>query len=614
MRLQIDPFYEEEKDMSDKSNLPEELLQAKFGRRQFVTRSVVVGLTLSSVGALLAACGGDDDEPAATTAATQAPSGGGASTATAAATEASGTTPPASGGTPAATSGGSAPAGELPADADEEQHLVIAGAKDIVSLDPVQSNDADSNYIIEQIHDTVALLDPEFNVLPNLAESWEASDDGLTYTYKFISGAMFHDGTEMTADDVIFTIDRILENKYPEGRKAEKIAMIEEYSKIDDQTVEITLEFPYGPFPAAFGNQMIVPKAVVEDVGDEEFARNPVGLGPFKFVEWRPNDHVSLVRHDDYWRQPVFLQEITVRPIPENAVAVANLLSKDVDVITDVVGSNLPQVKSADGVDLITKPGFSYFWAGFRMWEPPFTDVRFRQAVYYATDFDAAIAAIFPPELGTRAYGTVPPGLWPQDQEYLKSIALPQDQEKSKALFQELIDEGIMPEDYTITLAPPPDDARIKIAEVMATNLIEVGRKAEIVRVEWATYSDLTSEPRNMIFYLGTTPAIPDPDANVRWLFEQASSHGRYLNITQFEEYPEWEEQIFKAQQSADRAEREKIYTEIGRKMMELVVHIPLYNKNAILTKRDYVQDLDVNLLFTWNLVKPWATVYLSGK
>ena len=285
-------------------------------------------------------------------------------------------------------------------------------------------------------------------------------------------------------------------------------------------------------------------------------------------------------------------------------------------MITDIVGPNLRQLQAASnrGIKVLSKPGFSYFWAGFRMLRPPFTDLRFRQAVYMATDFDATIRSVFPTELGTRAYGTVPPGLWPQDVDHLSRIALKKNQAKAKALFQQLVDEGVMPKDYTVTIAPPPDDARIRIAEVMVTNLKEVGVNAELLRVEWATYSDITRQDRDQIFFLGTTPAIPDPDANVRWLFSKQSVHGKYLNVEHFPEYPTWDAQIEKAQRSQDRQEREQIYRDVVRTMMERVVHIPLYHKNAVMAHRDNVQGLDVGLLFEWDLVKPWANVSVDAK
>lgn len=292
------------------SELQSEYVEGKLTRRQFVKMALVLGMTLPSISSFLAAC-------AAQPAPGQAPAAPKAAV-------------------PAAPA---APAGE--------QKLVIAGAKDISNLDPLQVNDADSQFVYSQIHETLLRLDPKFEIQPAIAESWSVSPDGLTYTFKLRKSVKFHDGSEVKADDVIFTIERILANKFPEGRKKEKIEMIDSYKKIDDYTVEVKLKFAYAPFAAAMGAQHIVPKAVVEKVGDVEFGKKPIGAGPFKLVEWVTNDHVTLQGFSDYWLTKPNLATIVVRPIPENAVAVANLLAGDVDVITDVVGHNLKQIEAA---------------------------------------------------------------------------------------------------------------------------------------------------------------------------------------------------------------------------------------------------------------------------
>lgn len=497
------------------------------------------------------------------------------------------------------------------------QDFVIAGAKEALGFDPVQQNDADSTYIQGLIHDSVAIIDPQFSVKPHLAESWTVSPDGLTYTYKFRKGVKFHNGAELTADDVTFTIERILANKYPEGAKFQKINMISSYRKVDDRTVEIKLKFAYAPFAAAFGNMYIVPKVHVQRVGDAEFTKSPVGCGPFKFVEWVPNDHVRLDAFADYWLVRPKLSRATVRPISENAVAVANLLSGDVDAINDVVGPSLVQLqRNADKVKVYSKTSLSYFWAGFRMLGKPYTDIRFRQAVYMATDFDAAIEAIFPPAIGVRAYGTIPPGLWPRDDAFLKGVALKQDKTRAKRLFDELVGEGVMAPDFKIVVAPPPDDARIRIGEIMVTDLKQLGMNAELWRGDWAAHSDLTLQTNlSVIYMLGTIAAIPDPDANIRWLFGSEGQHAGYLNLKIEPTYKPWDDRIHKAQESKNRTEREQIYRDVQREMMKQVYHIPLYNKNVIMAARTYVKDFNVSQNFsTWDLVKPWASVYLDGK
>ena len=196
----------------------------------------------------------------------------------------------------------------------------------------------------------------------------------------------------------------------------------------------------------------------------------------------------------------------------------------------------------------------------------------------------------------------------------MKGLALKQDKEKAKQLFQELIDEGVMPKDFKVTVAPPPDDARSTIAEIMVTDLQEIGINAELLLLEWATFLETLQGDINLIYMLGTTPSIPDPDANIRWLFSQEGSHGRYLNITHFEQQPEWEAQIMLAQQSRDHDERAQVYDDLVRTMMKEVVHIPLYHKSAVMAKHDYVKDLGVSARYRWDLVRPWANVYVEGK
>src|SRR5437763_2780231 len=105
-----------------------------------------------------------------------------------------------------------------------------------------------------------------------------------------------------------------------------------------------------------------------------------------------------------------------------------------------------------------------------------------------------------------------------------------------------------MAKDYRIVVAPPPDDARIRLSEVMVTNLKELGLNAESRQVDWATYTTLLEQgDESLIYMLGTTPAIPDPDANIRWLFSQDGAHGRYLNIAPMKEYPDWDARIKRA-------------------------------------------------------------------
>jgi ABC-type transport system substrate-binding protein len=233
-----------------------------------------------------------------------------------------------------------------------------------------------------------------------------------------------------------------------------------------------------------------------------------------------------------------------------------------------------------------------------------------------ATDFDAAVKAIFPPEIGVRAYGTIPPGLWPRDDAYLKANALKQDQTKARQLFDTLIKEGVMAKDFKVVVAPPPDDARIRIGEIMVTDLKQLGMNTELWRGDWAAHSDLTLQNNfSVIYMLGTIAAIPDPDANIRWLFGGEGQHAGYLNLKIEPAYKPWDDRIHVALRSKNRQEREQIYRDVQRYMLKQAYHIPLYHKNAIMAARNYVTGFDVSQNFaSWDLVKPWANVSLQGK
>src|SRR5512133_2919986 len=211
----------------DFRNLQQEVLRGEITRREFMVRALAMGVSLTGIGTFLAACAPQPSQPAAAPTSAAAPAAPAAPAAT--------TAPQAA----------TAPTGP--------QKLIMANAQDVASLDPLRANDNYSTYVFNLIHDTVAYQDKDFNIKPSLADSWTASADGLTYTYKFRKGVKFHDGSELKADDVLFTIQRILDNKYPEGRKKERIDTIDSFKKTDDYTVEIKLKFPYAAFPASFG-------------------------------------------------------------------------------------------------------------------------------------------------------------------------------------------------------------------------------------------------------------------------------------------------------------------------------------------------------------------------
>jgi peptide/nickel transport system substrate-binding protein len=510
--------------------------------------------------------------------------------------------------TAAALAAGVPGAGAAP---EVSAELRVGAGKDIIALDPVRTNDADSVYIYSLIFDTVALIGPDGKVIPHLAERWTVSGDGLTYTYHLRRGVRFHNGDELTADDLVYSLRRIFDPANRIGRKWEHISMVKSYEKTGSHTVAVTLQFPYGAFPAAMGIQHVVSARAAEAAG-RDFEKRPVGTGPFKFVERVPNDRTVLEANRAYWLKPPRVGRIVFRPIPEAATATAALLSGGVDIIQAVTAGNLKALISDPNIALMSAPANNYTFLGFRMLQPPFTDVRFRKAVYHSMNFDAVVGVLLPPRLGSRAYGSIPPALWPNDRDALRKMALKEDDAKAKELFRQLIAEGVMPRDYVVQIAPPPDDTRIRLSELLVANLIENGVNAQILRVDWPTYIAMLEQDRQVIYMLGTVPAYPDPDANIRWLFSSGGQQGRFLNIGKI--VPGLDARLEQAMRSPNRPDREQLYRDIQREMMDRVMHIPLYYLTNSIAMRKWVKDLKPNPSFRWDFVTPWNSVYIEGR
>jgi peptide/nickel transport system substrate-binding protein len=226
--------------------------------------------------------------------------------------------------------------------------------------------------------------------------------------------------------------------------------------------------------------------------------------------------------------------------------------------------------------------------------------------------FDAVVGVLLPPRLGSRAYGSIPPALWPNDRDALRKMALKEDDAKAKELFRQLIAEGVMPRDYVVQIAPPPDDTRIRLSELLVANLIENGVNAQILRVDWPTYIAMLEQDRQVIYMLGTVPAYPDPDANIRWLFSSGGQQGRFLNIGKI--VPGLDARLEQAMRSPNRPDREQLYRDIQREMMDRVMHIPLYYLTNSIAMRKWVKDLKPNPSFRWDFVTPWNSVYIEGR
>lgn len=324
------------------------------------------------------------------------------------------------------------------------------------------------------------------SVVPGLAESWEISDDGLTYTFKLRSGVTFHDGTTMDAEDVKFSLDRINAEDSANAQKA-LYSAISGVTVIDPMTVEITLSEPNGNmlFNLAWGDAVIVAPESIENIKQQ-----PIGTGAFKFDSWSQGDKIEISRNPDYWGTPAVLSKATFKFISDPTAAFAAMMAEDVDVFSGFPApENLPQFEADPRFQVLigSTEGETILSTNNKM--PPFDNVKVRAAVAHAIDRQAIVdGAMF-------GYGTpIGTHFAPHNPAYVDHTGMSNyDPERAKALLA----EAGFPDGFETTLhLPPPSYAR-RGGEIIAAQLAAVGIKAEISNVEWAQWLETVFKGKN---------------------------------------------------------------------------------------------------------------------
>ncbi|AYE84785.1 ABC transporter substrate-binding protein [Sulfitobacter sp. D7] len=362
------------------------------------------------------------------------------------------------------------------------------------------------------------------SVVPGLAESWEISEDGLTYTFKLREGVTFHDGSAMDAEDVKFTLDRINAEDSANAQKA-LYAAISEVNVIDPQTVEVKLSEPNGNmlFNLAWGDAVIVAPETVETI-----KQTPIGTGAFKFENWNQGDKITLTRNDDYWGEAPALASATFKFISDPTAAFASVMAEDVDVFTGFPApENIPQFEADPRFQVLIGSTEGETILSINNKREPFDNAKVREAVAHAIDRQAIIdGAMF-------GYGTpIGTHFAPHNPDYVDLTEMSSyDPEKSKALLA----EAGFPDGFETTLhLPPPSYAR-RGGEIIAAQLAEVGIKAQITNVEWAQWLETVFKGKDfgLSIVSHTEPMDINIYANPDYYFQYDNAEFQSL-ITEF--------------------------------------------------------------------------------
>ena len=345
------------------------------------------------------------------------------------------------------------------------------------NLDPTSGAAAAIDEVVyANVFEGLTRFAPDGSVVPALARDWSVSEDGTVYTFRLHAGVTFHDGTAMTAEDVVFTLDRA---RAEDSTNAQKPLFegIEAVEAVNDTTVRVTLSAPDGAFPfkMAWGDAVIVAPESADSL-----ATAPVGTGPFTVADRVPGDRVELERYAGYWGEAPALERATFKFISDPNAAFAAMMAGDVDAFPNYPApETLAQFEANPMFEVIVGSTEGETILAMNNAQPPLDDPRVRAAIAHAIDRQEIIdGAMF-------GYGT-PIGTHfpPHNPDYVDLTDLSaHDPDRARALLAEAGQE-----DLTLRLMLPPPAYARRGGEIVAAQLREVGIATEIANLEWAQW------------------------------------------------------------------------------------------------------------------------------
>jgi len=544
---------------------------APIGRRRFMRLAALASGSVS-LASLLAACG-------ASSAATDTPRPAGGS--------APATTGSTSAPAPAATTGASAAASPTTAAAaatggtpKKGGTLKMVFSTEIIGIDPHGASSGNDRTVYTAVYNALVAPDKNLKIVPDLAESWTTPDD-KTYIFKLRPGVKFHDGTDCDAAAVKKNFDYILDPANASPRKTE-IDTIQEVTAPDPLTVKLSLKTAYAPLLSIISDRAgyIVSPTARAKFG-KDYIRNPVGTGPYQFVEWVKDDHATFKRFDGYFEKDVaYLDQIIYKPIPDSTVALTNLKTGNVDFLFGIDPKDTDDVKGTKSLSYLEGPGVGYsgFWVNVT--KGPLATKALREAMSLAIDREELLAAAYF-GIGAIANGPVPPSSWAYD------ASVPVVKRDTKAAKAKLA-EGGQPNGFKMTLKASNTPLDAKITQLVQAQLKEVGIDVQIQALEFGALLKVGEQNDFDALSLGWSGRI-DPDGNIEPIFQTkgAFNYGKYSS-------PEVDSLVAQGRQVADQGQRKAIYQQLTKKVNDDVAYIFTRFAPSTYATGNYVKGFEV--------------------
>jgi len=473
-----------------------------------------------------------------------------------------------------------------------QKPLVIGFEGDAATLDPHGRNETTTTTIQRHVYENLIGFDENLKIVPELAESWKLVDDN-TWEFKLRKGIKFHNGELMNAEAVKYSLERC--KTHPKSQYKHMVPPYKEIKVMDDHTVRFITQSPTPEALIMLENISIMPPKWTQewDKKDHSFlTRNMVGTGPYKFVEWVKDDHVTLVANKEWWGGKVDFEKVILRPIPENATRVAALLTGEIDACWGVSIPDIPRVEKHKNTyvsrcmsqraiyvmfDISSDVGGPAPKAnpGIAAGKPnPFKDIRVRKAIAHAINVDDIIKYVmegsaYPAAqiISTYAFDTH------------KTLPRPK---YDPALAKKLLAEAGYANGFEANF-DTPNDRYIndqQVAEAIAAQMAKIGIKLKVIATPKAVFFPKMDRYESPFFLVGWGTLSWQGTMN-SFFRELKGTYGRN-NRGRFSD-PELEKKMDISNAMMDEAKRQKLRNEIAEKIYATYYVVPLYYQENVL-------------------------------
>ncbi|EST53450.1 ABC transporter substrate-binding protein [Brevibacillus panacihumi W25] len=517
-------------------------------------------------------------------------------------------TPASESGTPTTSTSTEAPAATANLQPKKGGTITIGIANEPDQLDIHKTGMAVANQIAGNLGASLVTQDPDtLEFKPYLAESWEVSEDGKTWTFKIRTGVKFHDGTDMTAKSIAETYQRALDPATAAKVAGSNLSEVESVEAPDDTTLVLHLKQPFAPllqFLSDPGWLQPLSLQAIAQAGDK-YGRQPVGVGPWKFEKWENGQSISFTRNEEFaWADPIFQNQgapyadrLVYRFISENQTLLAALDSGSIDIARGVVAKDVAKYRDNPQFEVkeMLRNGLGLF-VMLNTRRPAFQEIEVRQALNKAINKEAIMKAVIQGE-GVVSYGPLPPSLFGYD-EGVMDYGLKYQVEEAKALLEKagytknaqgLYEKGGKPLKLDLLTQT---GTWAQASQLIQAMLKDIGVEVNIVTLEWGALVDTATKGSFDMTLMGYT--LNDPD--VLYLFLHSSQADNGLNFSYVKD-AKMDELLVKGRTTVDSAARKDVYKEIQKYVVDQAWWVPIYTEKQFNVVRKPVEGVGIHPL-----------------